>query len=983
MNIFGEGFPEEIINQIKYRQEIYGSGYDNSLRTNEQILYLNNNSSWCKLISGVDISSSAELNNPTIKSLGLSGNELAKKFVLFNGTSTESGELRAGINPENNILAEGYAYGIGGNNFGIRPMMGIEQASIKHENRGSLRRAEVKIKAFNRAQFEIIDILYIRLGFSVLLEWGNSIIIDNKGNIDTNPIGLSLADDFLKGTNSYDVFLQKIYNQRLAFGGNYDAMLAKVANFSWSLLPDGTYDITLYLSSIGDVIESLKVNVLTDSVSLNSENSTNDSPTSNSGNIIDNFSYQSTLGNFFYVCKTLIDKNNTSGKIKTYTLNPSDPILNNIITDTINNDPTFIKFKTSAFENDMDDIMSIQNNAPVTSYMSTIFNTGETNTRYYIRLGTLLKFLQEYIAASIYDNNKKTPLLFFDVDTNTNIMTILYDQVSCDPRVCFINRRLAFTDGVEWIFGPSNPKNSIWNTTLNSAIPDRSKYGYANIMNIYLEMGFVLNKIVELKDDKGNLSIIDFLKGLMFGINDALGGLNDFDVFIDETNNTVKVIDKNPLPNLSQVIDTLNANYPSSSFNNNKSLNKIPTTPTFNVFGYFPRKDENSKSTAGFIKEFSLTSQITPQFATMITVAAASQGAVVGENDTALSKLNKGLKDRYKPAIINSVNPVTPNTEEALSTLKEEYFRLWGPYKAFLKLLKDNKAEDADIETHKPTYSSIVQKGLELKKTEDFINNVKTTETYQGTGYIPFNLSLRLNGLAGIKINQQFTMDTSYLPSNYPDTMLFLIKNLSHEIKNNIWTTQIETYAIGKPDSTAKGSSTSGVTSNRTSNSSPGSRNSVINRDSCDIRTIPPSRIVSPSAISSVLLGAGYSKAAVAGVLGNIENESNFDLNAYNTAEGGCGAYGLVQWRGDRQTNLYNYANSIGSTFDTLRSQVSFIIKEVSGISGLRGYKNIQDPEKAAFEFASKFERFEDAENPNNPQNIARKRSARRFFNNL
>ena len=178
MNIFGEGFPQEILDQIKYRQQVYGSGYSDqyyqTTRTPDQILYLNSNTSWCKLVSGVNIENLEELNNPTIQTLNLKSNELARKFVLFNGTSeivqnpedeySFSQIQRAGINPNaNDLLGGNYAYGIGGSEFGLLPMMGIQSANIKHENRGSLRTAEVKIKAFNRTQFEIIDILYLRL----------------------------------------------------------------------------------------------------------------------------------------------------------------------------------------------------------------------------------------------------------------------------------------------------------------------------------------------------------------------------------------------------------------------------------------------------------------------------------------------------------------------------------------------------------------------------------------------------------------------------------------------------------------------------------------------------------------------------------------------------------------------------------------------------------------------------------------------------
>jgi len=39
-------------------------------------------------------------------------------------------------------------------------------------------------------------------------------------------------------------------------------MFGKVCNFHWSFLPDGSYDITIDLVSIGDVIESFKINAL-------------------------------------------------------------------------------------------------------------------------------------------------------------------------------------------------------------------------------------------------------------------------------------------------------------------------------------------------------------------------------------------------------------------------------------------------------------------------------------------------------------------------------------------------------------------------------------------------------------------------------------------------------------------------------------------------------------------------------------------------
>ena len=52
-----------------------------------------------------------------------------------------------------------------------------------------------------------------------------------------------------------------IQQNREKTGGNYDAMLAKVSNFSWTLNSDLSYTVVLSLVSVGDIIDSLKMNL--------------------------------------------------------------------------------------------------------------------------------------------------------------------------------------------------------------------------------------------------------------------------------------------------------------------------------------------------------------------------------------------------------------------------------------------------------------------------------------------------------------------------------------------------------------------------------------------------------------------------------------------------------------------------------------------------------------------------------------------------
>ena len=43
--------------------------------------------------------------------------------------------------------------------------------------------------------------------------------------------------------------------------GNYGGLFGKITNFKWTFNPDGSYDITITVVSLGDVIESLKANI--------------------------------------------------------------------------------------------------------------------------------------------------------------------------------------------------------------------------------------------------------------------------------------------------------------------------------------------------------------------------------------------------------------------------------------------------------------------------------------------------------------------------------------------------------------------------------------------------------------------------------------------------------------------------------------------------------------------------------------------------
>jgi hypothetical protein len=276
MAIIGEELEDYVSKQINRRQSLHGSGVNTTFRSDNQLNVLNSTTSWIKLASGVSITESSRLSKIGFTQTQVESNtglKLAKNNILFGGTATlaevksrdfDKLQQRSGFLPRD--AKSSYTYG----SYGFSPMPGIESADVKALNRGSIKKATVKLKANNREQFEILDLLYMRLGYTVLLEWGNSLFIDNKYGQKT-VLRATLVEEFfftVESKGNYFTVLDKIEEKREYYSGNYDGMLGKVSNFNWSFNIDGSYDIELTIISLGDVIESIKTNLSVDKGTL-------------------------------------------------------------------------------------------------------------------------------------------------------------------------------------------------------------------------------------------------------------------------------------------------------------------------------------------------------------------------------------------------------------------------------------------------------------------------------------------------------------------------------------------------------------------------------------------------------------------------------------------------------------------------------------------------------------------------------------------
>jgi hypothetical protein len=245
MSIFKDTFSEEVKQQLKHRQDAI------SKRDHDAIRYLNTRNAWIRMSSSVDV------NNDK--------GALARKYILQGGAlnadeSNKNLNFKSKDNPNGVSLKSGFANTYNPSSRGLRPTPGIASLDIKSKSAyGSLREVVVNFQCWNIEQLEDLELLYMRPGYTVLVEWGWSPYLDNKtGKLQPN--FNDYYDIINKGKTDRTEIFKALFQKSKDYSGNYDAMFGYVRNYSWSARPDGGYDCQTTIISTGEIIESLKVN---------------------------------------------------------------------------------------------------------------------------------------------------------------------------------------------------------------------------------------------------------------------------------------------------------------------------------------------------------------------------------------------------------------------------------------------------------------------------------------------------------------------------------------------------------------------------------------------------------------------------------------------------------------------------------------------------------------------------------------------------
>ena len=204
------------------------------------------------------------------------GDQLSRKYVLEGGTLYQPNKdnflLRRGVAQSSGIYGSSLDKvsssdkALSSRDLGLRPMPGITSVSIANKSAyGSLREATIEYTIWDRHQLEEMEVLFMRPGYSVFLEWGWSQYINHgkasginavPNNITIENFNYNTIDPFNDQTeDSYYSAIDSVIEKTK---GNYDAMIGLIKNFSWQLTNDGGYKCTTVLISRGEVLETLK-----------------------------------------------------------------------------------------------------------------------------------------------------------------------------------------------------------------------------------------------------------------------------------------------------------------------------------------------------------------------------------------------------------------------------------------------------------------------------------------------------------------------------------------------------------------------------------------------------------------------------------------------------------------------------------------------------------------------------------------------------
>ena len=752
--IFGGPLNKEAANQLKLRQELLSK----ESRSVEETSLLNNRGGWVKITSGVNeilgtefkelqekvYGKDVKASQDALSTFRSKGSDDAVNFVLSGGV------LRQEMDPEKPLrtymkdglnLVDEKASSYSNTERGFRSMPGITSFKVASKSTyGALKQIDIDIKVNTLEDLNIIDKLYFKPGFDVLVEYGANAYIDEDGEVQSRT--RSVSKKFLKGEELIKT-QDKAQEYKLKTGGNYEALFAKVTNFSWDYGNDGSYDCKLVLISKGELMESLESTIYTangaEFKKIAKKNNTAGSKTKSGADVNDAISslLQACMYSSEYI-KVLLQK--TYG-IEIY---------------------RSVELKADKEEGEADE----DDNSDKSK-----------NYHWYISLRDFMHLLDK-VFLQRGDEKDGKPFNLSTTYSKEQFCTY-HEHMSIDPGVCFLPYigpgKAWYLNSDEWYW-----RNSFFdNHSTHGGLPpkvfeeahkkQKEKYGDAYDPRSPGAICLNINHLLEIQngfldankeDTKASTSVFTLIQQVLNDCETAMGGINSFDLHYDEDDKEWSVVDR-AIP----VKQT------------------VKTAPTLNIAG-----------TGSSITKVQISSKISNAIVSTLSLNATISDTVKRKH-TNLLQFNKNLYNRYS---ITNPNLIKEKVEEENKSLEEIIAKIGGAFSSYAQGHYDrSKFLDNTIDYQK---YSIIRHAIE----QDEKRRKKKPAGF--SGLIPIELSFSTDGITNLRVGESFQVNKGILPSRYDGKVGFIVTQIEQEIGNDSrWETSITTrmFMLASTDPTA------------------------------------------------------------------------------------------------------------------------------------------------------------------------------------
>ena len=870
-NVKGGPFEDWVTNQIEQREISLGKG---SGENPKDLLYQQSKTPWLRLASSVNIKATTSygtldrlLTLPGINRSEIEGIQAARNFILQGGAvSLKENSLGFSLDGETNS--------------DINLNSGLNTTAQFTSNANNLSGAYGWGGTTERGlvQFALVDALYMRPGYTLLLEFGWSAYLqtnDQDRLLTGDEVKLETSDPFFTPAlslllnpenksqrNQYKI-IQKIKEERKRTSGNYEAVFGKIVNFKWSIDPDGSYNCAVDLRGLGEVIESLKINVNTNTEESSPEHFTNFDVNGDGlinqadeneieylsivsgrdkADLVEDMKSRSiplvALGQsggtlvqnlyaIYQMTKSATGANQTDWLDLEQDATGADKVMDYSIKNfpIVSNNGDFFK-KNITFKNGILGLVGTETD----DYIFT--------PQIYVKFGLLLALIQKNIVPT---NGKNGPPIFtFDMqfdnlEKDKNYIRRLQGQFPINPQhymIPYSNHNLNDLEIkylTEILNLPTNyPKQgdcSSFNRLFKGKSGSGWKYnsGLGRLANVYVNVNRVGTILLEQKGtinsiQKNEKDLFEFLKILLDEININLGGINNVRLKLPDEGARVRFVEDIP-----------------QTFGGAPPINYKNKLCKFTTFGFTNNVIGDRKGS--IVRNLGIDASIPSNFSTMISIGAQPNGNQLSGNATSFSNYNTGIIDRVIPmkSLITSTaepeNPLEVQFKELAGVVNGLLNQGWWDSTWLGSSLNTDGGLFADVFRDRNWYGDDMVAFRSLGTSyHQLLNGIYTQEPSKGgTGtlnapfFLPFNLTLDIDGMSGIVMMQRFDIDQKVLPPSYDkDSVEIIVKSVDHTISVDSWVTKLGTQSVpkikirkssgGKNTTGGSGSATSGQT---------------------------------------------------------------------------------------------------------------------------------------------------------------------------